>query len=344
MISFPWKRGATVVAAIAFVVSSAGSAAAQTTLEKIKARGQLWCGTSQGVPGFSSPDDKGVWAGFDIDMCRAVAAIVFDDPTKTRYTSLSSKDRLIALQSGEIDMLARTTTWSSSRDSTTGVQFTAVNFYDGQGMLVRKSSGIKEGKELNGATFCVSQGTTNELNLADFARTNNIKIQVLTFADTNETGKGYESGRCDVYTTDRSQLVANRLKFAKPDDHVLLSDVISKEPLGTWVRKGDDQWFTLVRWTLFAMLNAEELGVTQKNVDEMLKSQNPEIRRLLGTEGAAGEQLGVSKDWVVRILRHVGNYGESFERHLGPATRIGLARGPNALWTKGGLQYAPPIR
>ena len=205
-------------------------------------------------------------------------------------------------------------------------------------------SGIKAGKELNGATVCVSQGTTNELNLADFARTNNIKIQVADISDTNETGKGYESGRCDVYTTDRSQLAANRLKFAKPDDHVLLPDVISKEPLGAWVRKGDDQWFTLVRWVLFAMLNAEELGVTQANLDEMLKSTNPEIKRLLGIEGAAGEQLGVSKDWVVRILRHVGNYGESFERHLGPKTRIGLDRGPNRLWTDGGLQYAPPIR
>jgi general L-amino acid transport system substrate-binding protein len=320
------------------------TANAQSTLEKIKSRGYLQCGTSQGVPGFSNPDDKGKWVGFDTDMCRALAAIIFDDPDKTQYTSLSSKDRLIALQSSSIDVLARTTTWSSSRDATTGVQFTAINFYDGQGFMVRKASGVKTGKDLNGATVCVSQGTTNELNLADFARTNNLKLNVLTFGDTNETGKGYESGRCDVYTTDRSQLAANRLKFATPDDHVVLPDVISKEPLGAWVRKGDDQWFTLVRWTLFAMLNAEELGVTQVNVDEMLKSTNPEIKRLLGTEGAAGEQLGVTKDWVVRILKHVGNYGESFERHLGPNTRIGLARGVNNLWSQGGLQYAPPIR
>jgi general L-amino acid transport system substrate-binding protein len=339
----PGGHFALLAAASAFMAVST-AAHAQATLEKIKARGQILCGTSQGVPGFSSPDDKGKWVGFDIDMCRALAAILFNDPDKAQYTSLSSKDRLIALQSGEIDVLARTTTWTSSRDSTTGVQFTAVNFYDGQGLLVRKSSGVKSGKELNGATFCVSQGTTNELNLADFARVNNIQIKVVTFSDTNETGKGYESGRCDVYTTDRSQLVANRLKFAKPDEHLLLPDVISKEPLGAWVRKGDDQWFSLVRWTLFAMLNAEELGVTQANVDEMLKSPNPEVRRLLGTEGNMGEQLGVSKDWVVRILRHVGNYGESFERHLGPNTRVGLERGPNNLWNKGGLQYAPPIR
>jgi general L-amino acid transport system substrate-binding protein len=337
-----WAFASGLVAA--GLIASGSQAVAQATLEKIKARGHIQCGTSQGVPGFSSPDDKGKWTGFDTDMCRALAAVVFNDPEKTQFTSLSSKDRLIALQSGEIDVLSRTTTWTSSRDTTTGIMFTAVNFYDGQGFMVRKSSGVKSGKDLNGATVCVSQGTTNELNLADFSRTNDIKINVLTFGDTNETSKGYESGRCDAYTTDRSQLAANRLKFAKPDDHVLLPDVISKEPLGPWVRKGDEQWFTLVRWTLFAMLNAEELGVTSANVDEMLKSTNPEIKRLLGTEGAQGEQLGVTKDWVVRIMKHVGNYGESFEKHLGPKTRVGLDRGPNRLWTQGGLQYAPPIR
>jgi general L-amino acid transport system substrate-binding protein len=320
------------------------AAAAQTTLEKIKARGQIVCGASLGVPGFSYPDDKGTWTGFDTDMCRALAAVIFDDPDKTSYVPLSSKDRMIALQTGTIDVLSRTTTWTSSRDNGQGIVFTAVNYYDGQGFLVRKSLGIKSAKELNGATMCVSQGTTTELNLADFARTNGIKINVLNFIDTNETAKAYEAGRCDGYTTDMSQLAANRLKFAKPDDHVILPDIISKEPLGPWVRRGDEQWFSLVRWTLFAMLNAEELGVTQANVGEMLKSPNPEIKRLLGTEGNMGEQLGVSADWVVRIVRHVGNYGESFERHLGPKTRIGLARGSNELWSKGGLQYAPPIR
>ncbi len=320
------------------------AAAAQTTLEKIKARGQIVCGASLGVPGFSYPDDKGAWTGFDTDMCRALAAVIFDDPDKTSYVPLSSKDRMIALQTGTIDVLSRTTTWTSSRDNGQGIVFTAVNYYDGQGFLVRKSLGIKSAKELNGATMCVSQGTTTELNLADFARTNGIKINVLNFIDTNETAKAYEAGRCDGYTTDMSQLAANRLKFAKPDDHVILPDIISKEPLGPWVRRGDEQWFSLVRWTLFAMLNAEELGVTQANVGEMLKSPNPEIKRLLGTEGNMGEQLGVPADWVVRIVRHVGNYGESFERHLGPKTRIGLARGSNELWSKGGLQYAPPIR
>lgn len=332
------------VAGFAFIVAAPIGASAQTTLEKIKARGQIVCGASLGVPGFSYPDDKGTWTGFDTDMCRALAAVIFDDPNKASYVPLSSKDRMIALQTGTIDVLSRTTTWTSSRDAGQGIAFTAINYYDGQGFMVRKSLGIKSAKELNGATICVSQGTTTELNLADYARTNGIKVNVLNFIDTNETAKAYEAGRCDGYTTDMSQLAANRLKFAKVDDHVILPEIISKEPLGPWVRRGDEQWFTLVRWTLFAMLNAEELGVTQANVGEMLKSKSPEIKRLLGTEGNMGEQLGVTGDWVVRIIRHVGNYGESFERHLGPKTRIGLARGSNELWSKGGLQYAPPIR
>lgn len=332
------------VAGFAFIVAAPIGASAQTTLEKIKARGQIVCGASLGVPGFSYPDDKGTWTGFDTDMCRALAAVIFDDPNKASYVPLSSKDRMIALQTGTIDVLSRTTTWTSSRDAGQGIAFTAINYYDGQGFMVRKSLGIKSAKELNGATICVSQGTTTELNLADYARTNGIKVNVLNFIDTNETAKAYEAGRCDGYTTDMSQLAANRLKFAKVDDHVILPEIISKEPLGPWVRRGDEQWFALVRWTLFAMLNAEELGVTQANVSEMLKSNSPEIKRLLGTEGNMGEQLGVTGDWVVRIIRHVGNYGESFERHLGPKTRIGLARGSNELWSKGGLQYAPPIR
>jgi general L-amino acid transport system substrate-binding protein len=337
------RRCLGVIAGLA-LIGAPIAATAQTTLEKIKARGQIVCGASLGVPGFSYPDDKGAWTGFDTDFCRALAAVIFDDPNKASYVPLSSKDRMIALQTGTIDVLSRTTTWTSSRDAGQGIVFTAVNYYDGQGFIVRKSLGIKSAKELNGATICVSQGTTTELNLADFARTNGIKVNVLNFIDTNETAKAYEASRCDGYTTDTSQLAANRLKFAKPDDHVILPDIISKEPLGPWVRRGDEQWFALVRWTLFAMLNAEELSVTQANINEMLKSSNPEIKRLLGTEGNMGEQFGVSADWVVRIIRHVGNYGESFERHLGPETRIGLARGYNELWSKGGLQYAPPIR
>ena len=326
------------------LLAAPSAASAQTTLEKIKVRGQIVCGASLGVPGFSYPDDKGTWTGFDTDVCRALAAVIFDDPSKASYVPLSSKDRMIALQTGTIDVLSRTTTWTSSRDAGQGIVFTAINYYDGQGFIVHKSLNIKSAKELNGATICVSQGTTTELNLADFARSNGIKVNVLNFIDTNETAKAYEASRCDGYTTDMSQLAANRLKFAKPEDHVILPEIISKEPLGPWVRRGDEQWFSLVRWTLFAMLNAEELGVTQANVTDMLKSDNPEIKRLLGTEGNMGEQLGVAGDWVVRIVKHVGNYGESFERHLGPKTRIGLARGSNELWSKGGLQYAPPIR
>ncbi|MBX9911059.1 MAG: amino acid ABC transporter substrate-binding protein [Beijerinckiaceae bacterium] len=336
--------------AVAFTASTlvcALPSQAQTTstLERTKQRGKVNCGTSEGVPGFSLPDDRGNWNGFDIDWCRALAAAIFNDPNAISLKPLSAKDRLIALQSGEIDVLARTTTWTSSRDAAFGLNFTAVNYYDGQGFLARKSLNIKSAKDLNGASICVQQGTTGELNLADFARTNKIKIEVIAFSTTVEAAKSLEAGRCDAWTTDISALSANRLKFVKSDDFVVLPEVISKEPLGAWVRQGDDQWFDLVRWTLFVMINAEELGVTQANVEELTKtSGNPEIKRLLGTEAKFGEQFGVSNDWVVRIVRAVGNYGESFDRHLGPKTRLGLDRGLNKLWSEGGAMYAPPIR
>ncbi|MFL5124732.1 MAG: amino acid ABC transporter substrate-binding protein [Microvirga sp.] len=315
--------------------------AAQGTLQKVKDRGQVRCGASQGVAGFSMPDAQGNWTGFDTDFCRALAAAIFDDPKKIQLISLSSKDRLTALQSGEIDVLARTTTWTLSRDAGIGLNFTAVNYYDGQGFEVRRSANIKSVKELDGASICVAQGTTNELNLADYFRTRGLKYEVVAFENIDDVVKAYENGRCDALSTDVSQLVSYRSKMVNPDEHVVLPEVISKEPIGPWVRQGDDQWFDLVRWTLFALINAEELGVTQENVSEMLKSQNPEIRRLLGQEGKLGEALGVANDWVARIVRHVGNYGESFDRNLG---KIGVPRGANNLWTKGGLQYAPPIR
>ncbi len=337
-------RVITALLALMAVWAQAGGAEAQATLETIKARGHIICGTSVGVPGFSLPDDKGAWSGFDIDGCRALAAIIFDDPEKARYVPLSSKDRLIALQSGTIDVLTRTTTWTSARDTGQGVMFTAVNFFDGQGLMVRKASGVTAAKQLDGATACVSAGTTTELNLADFARTNGLKLNTLTFGDATETAKAYESGRCDIYTTDRSQLAAHRLTFKDPDAHLLLPDVLSKEPLGAWVRRGDDHWFALVRWMHFARVTAEEHGITQANVEDMKKSANPDVKRLLGLEGEVGASFGVSADWVVRMLRAVGNYGESFERYLGPKTRIGLERGANNLATKGGLQFAPPIR
>ncbi|MFL5078698.1 MAG: amino acid ABC transporter substrate-binding protein [Microvirga sp.] len=315
--------------------------AAQGTLQKVKDRGQVRCGASQGVAGFSMPDAQGNWTGFDTDFCRALAAAIFDDPKKIQLISLSSKDRLTALQSGEIDVLARTTTWTLSRDAGIGLNFTAVNYYDGQGFEVRRSANIKSVKELDGASICVAQGTTNELNLADYFRTRGLKYEVVAFENIDDVVKAYEKGRCDALSTDVSQLVSYRSKMVNPDEHVVLPEVISKEPIGPWVRQGDDQWFDLVRWTLFALINAEELGVTQENVSEMLKSQNPEIRRLLGQEGKLGEALGLTNDWVARIVRHVGNYGESFDRNLG---KIGVPRGANNLWTKGGLQYAPPIR
>ncbi|TCR61145.1 general L-amino acid transport system substrate-binding protein [Bosea sp. BK604] len=319
--------------------------AGQSTLDKIKARGQIICGTSEGVPGFSLQDAKGVWRGFDTDVCRALAAAIFNDQDKAMYLSLSSKNRLVALQSGEIDVLARTTTWSLSRDIGQGISFTAVNYYDGQGFIVRKKLGVTKVKELDGASVCVAQGTTTELNLADYGRTNKIKFETVAFATLEETVAAYEAGRCDAYTTDLSSLAGTRGKLQKPDEHLLLQEVISKEPLGPWVRKNDQAWFDLVRWVVFALIDAEELGVTQANVDEMVKtSQNPEVRRLLGVESKFGESLGLTNDWAVRIIKAVGNYGESFERHFGEKSSNYLPRGVNRLWTQGGLQYAPPVR
>jgi general L-amino acid transport system substrate-binding protein len=320
------------------------AAQAQTTLERIKQRGHLICGTSQGVAGFSLPDAQGQWRGFDTDLCRALAAAIFNDQEKTKYISLASKDRLTVLQSGEIDVLSRTTTWTLGRDAGFGLNFTAINYFDGQGFLVRKSTGVKDIKALNGASICVAQGTTTELNLADYFRNNKMKYEVIAYAGLDETIQAYEAGRCDAYTTDLSQLAANRMKLKAPAEHDLLPEMISKEPLGPWVRQGDDGWFDIVRWTVYAMLNAEEFGITQANVDEMVKSTNPEIKRLLGAEGKFGEGLGLTNDWVVRIVKAVGNYGESFDRHLGAKSPLNLPRGMNRLWTQGGLQYAPPVR
>ena len=321
----------------------AETASAQT-LKAVKDRGSLICGVSQGIPGFSNPDDKGNWTGLDVDYCRAIAAAVFNDPSKVKYSPLSAKDRFTALQSSEIDVLARNSTWTSSRDTSLGLNFTAVNYYDGQGFMVRKALKVNSALELNGASVCTQTGTTTELNLADYFRANNMKYEVIAFSTADETVKAYESGRCDAFTTDVSQLYAEKLKLANANDHVVLPEIISKEPLGPVVRHGDDQWFDIVKWVHYAMINAEELGVSQKTIDDALKSQLPEIRRLVGTEGAYGEQLGLTKDWVVRIVKHVGNYGESFDRNMGPGSKLGISRGINRLWTKGGIQYAPPIR
>jgi general L-amino acid transport system substrate-binding protein len=314
------------------------------TLETVKSRGVLNCGANGQLPGFGIPDAQGNWTGFDVDYCRAIAAAIFNDPTKVKFVPLTAKDRFTALQSGDVDVLARNTTWTSSRDTQLGLNATAVNYYDGQGFIVRKMLKVNSALELGDASVCVQQGTTTELNLADYFRSNRMRLKTVTFATLDEALRAYDSGRCDSLTTDASGLYSVRLKLAKADDHVVLPEIISKEPLTPFVRHGDDQWFDIVRWVHFALLNAEELNVSRANVDEQLKSDNPEIKRLLGTEGNFGEQFGLTKDWAYRIIKHVGNYGEIFERNLGQGSPLKITRGLNALWTKGGIQYAPPIR
>jgi general L-amino acid transport system substrate-binding protein len=334
----------SLVVTLALTAGLTTQVASAQTLKTVKDRGQLSCGVSQGLPGFSTPDDKGNWTGLDVDICRAIAAAIFNDATKIKFVPLSAKDRFTALQSGEIDVLSRNTTWTLSRDTSLGANFTGVTYYDGQGFLVKKSLKVNSALELNSASVCVQTGTTTEQNLADYFKGNNMKYEVIAFASADETVKAYESGRCDVFTSDVSQLYAERLKLANPADHVVLPEVISKEPLGPMVRHGDDQWFDIVKWTLYAMVGAEELGMTQKNVDEVAKSDKPEVKRAVGTDGNLGEQLGLTKDWLVRIVKAVGNYGESFERNVGSGSKLGIARGLNNLWSKGGIQYAPPIR
>jgi len=341
----PMKKfvAAALAAGIGMAVSATG-ASAQATLAQVKQRGALNCGSNTGLAGFGVPDAQGNWKGLDVDVCRAIAATIFNDPNKVKFIPLSAKDRFTALQSGEIDVLVRNSTWTMTRDASLGLLFTSANYYDGQGFMVRKKLGVNSALQLSGASVCTQQGTTTELNLADYFRANNLKYEVVAFATSDETVKAYDAGRCDAFTTDASGLYAERLKLTNPDDHIVLPEIISKEPLGPSVRNNDPQWFNLVKWVGFAMLNAEELGVTQANVDQQLKSDNPEVKRLLGTEGKFGEQVGLTADWVVRIVKHVGNYGESFERNVGQGSLLKIARGQNALWTKGGLQYAPPVR
>jgi len=335
------KKVAALLALAAIMIAPSVSA---QTLKSVKARGVLNCGANGTLAGFGLPDAQGNWTGLDVDICRAVAAAVLNDAKKVKFVPLTAKDRFTALQSGEVDLLVRNTTWTSSRDTSLGLNFTGVNYYDGQGFMVRKALKVNSALELNGASVCVQQGTTTELNLADYFRAHNMQLKTVTFATANEAVKAYDAGRCDSYTTDASGLYAERLRLANPNDHIILPEIISKEPLGPVVRHGDDQWFDIVKWTLFAMLDAEELGVNSKNVDSMLNSTNPEIKRLLGTEGNYGEQLGLTKDWVVRIVKQVGNYGESFDRNVGAGSPLKIDRGLNRLWTKGGIQYAPPIR
>lgn len=314
------------------------------TLGAVRSKGTVDCGAHPGAPGFGVMNSRGVYVGLEADTCRAIAAAVFGDAGRARWVVLTSAARLPALQSGQIDVLPRTTTWTQSRDTANGLNFTAVNFYDGQGFLVRRSLNLQRAAQLDGASICVTSGTTNELNLADWARTNRIAIRPVVFEQNDETRIAYESGRCDAFSTDASQLAGVRSALPRPDDHVILPDIISKEPLAVAVRHGDDQWFDIVRWTIFALIEAEELGVTQGNVEEMLHSENPAIRRLLGQSGDHGPLMGLDRRWAYHAIKAVGNYGEVFERHLGRESPIGLARGLNDLWTRGGLMYAPPIR
>ncbi len=329
----------------AAVLGVSSFAQAGATLDAVQKKGFVQCGISDGLPGFSYADDKGNYLGLDVDVCRAVAAALFGDATKVKYSPLTAKERFTALQSGEVDMLSRNTTWTSSRDAGLGLNFAGVNYYDGQGFLVNKKLGVSSAKELDGATVCIQAGTTTELNLSDYFRANNLKFTPITYDTSDESAKSLEAGRCDVLTSDQSQLYAQRIKLGAPDEYVVLPEVISKEPLGPVVRQGDDEWFNIVRWSLFAMVNAEELGVTSANVEEMSKSTaNPDVARLLGGEGEYGKDLKLPSDWAVKIVKQVGNYGESFERNVGAGSELKIERGLNALWNQGGLQYAPPVR
>jgi len=326
------------------LLALAATASQAQTLKTIRDRGQLICGVSQGLLGFSAPGQQNQWAGFDVDFCRALAAAVFNDPTKIQFVPLSANDRLTALVSKRIDVLSRNTTWTLGREAELGVIFAATTFYDGQGFMVRQALRIESAPELADKMICAQSGTTTEANLADYFRNNRLPYKVATFATADEALNAYGNGRCDALTSDVSQLHGQRITLRAPDDHVILPDVISKEPLGPTVRQDDPQWQNIVKWTHFAMVNAEELGVNRGNLTDALRSQRPDIRRLLGLEGSYGEQLGLTKDWVERIVRLVGNYDEVYERNVGTGSKLAIPRGINSLWDRGGIQYAPPIR
>ncbi len=330
----------------AFLLGSATMAvpAKADTLDIIKQRGAIDCGVSQGVAGFSSPDNQGKWTGFDIDFCRAVSAAVFGDADKVNYVPLSTKERFTALQSGAVDLLSRQSTWTLSRDSGLGIHFVGTAYYDGQGFMVRKNLGVDSALKLSGATICAEQGTTTEQNVADYFTANKLKYEPVVIDSADGIIKAFDTGRCDVYTTDASALYAQRLKLTDPAAYTVLPEIISKEPLGPAVRQGDDKWFNIVRWTLFSLVEAEEEGITQANAEASLKSQNPVVRRFLGVEGDNGQQLGLDAAFAYNIVAKVGNYGEVFERNLGKSSELKIARGLNALWDAGGIMYAPPAR
>ena len=342
-----FRGGLLIGLAVAVLVGAAAIAYERydtRTLKRTIRRGEVFCGVNAGLPGFSIPDDKGNWTGFDVDFCRAVAAAIFDDPKRAKFIPLDASERFKELQSRKVDILSRNSTWSMSREENYDLYFPAVAYYDGQGFMLPRARNIDSALDLNNSKVCVQEATTTQLNLADYFRTNNIKYEEIKFSKLDEVVKAYDSGKCDTFTADVSQLYALRLNLAKPGDHVILPDVISKEPLAPVVRQRDDDWMMIVKWTLYAMINAEELGVTSKNIDEALKSKKPDVMRLVGTDGTYGEDLGLTKDWAVRIIRHVGNYGEVYDRNVGGESKLKIPRGLNQLWSAGGIQYAPPIR
>ena len=337
------KKISLIVAGVAAL--TAASAVQAGTLEDVRAKGFVQCGVSQGLPGFSNADDSGKWTGLDVEMCEAVAAAVFGDKNAVKFTPLSAKQRFTALSSGEIDILSRNTTWTMTRDTQLGLNFAGVNYYDGQGMMVPTALGVSSATELDGANICTNTGTTTELNITDFFRANGMSFNLVAFEKADEVVAAYDAGRCDVYTTDRSGLAAQRGKLTNPDDHVVLPEIISKEPLGPVVRQGDDGWFNIVRWSLNAMINAEEMGITSGNINKMTYNKiTPAEARFIGKEGKFGAELGLADDWAYQIISQVGNYGESYERNVGPNTPLKLDRGVNALWSQGGILYAAPIR
>jgi len=336
-------RRAVPFAVLGLVIAAFAPATAQT-LKAVKDRGKLMCGVSSGLMGFSAPDDKNTWSGFDVDFCRAVAAALFDDPSKVEYVPLSAGERFEALQEKRVDLLSRNSTWTLSREAALNIVFAAITYFDGQGFLVSAAKRYSSGLELDNVTACFQNGTTHEGNLADYFAANGMRYRAIVFDSLEETIAAYEAKKCDIYSADISQLHAVRIGMKTPDDHDILADVISKEPLGPVVRQGDDQWFNIVKWTHYAMINGEELGVGMRTIAPALRSAKPDVKRLVGTEGNYGEELGLTKDWAARILRHVGHYGEVFERNVGTGSKLGIPRGINQLWTKGGIQYAPPIR
>ncbi|HET7714049.1 MAG TPA: amino acid ABC transporter substrate-binding protein [Bauldia sp.] len=320
------------------------ASAAGATLDTLKERGRLLCGVNTGLNGFSAPGPDGAWSGFDVDFCKAVAAAVFDDAGKVEYVPLSAADRFEALKTGKIDLLSRNSTWTMGRETGLGLTFVGITYYDGQGFLMPRAANVMSALELDGSKVCVQSGTTTEANLADYFTANNMALETVLTGSPAESIAAYEEGRCNVITSDMSQLYAERLKLAAPDEHIILPDAISKEPLGPAVRADDPQWALIVKWVYFALLNAEELGVASDTIDAALASDKPEVRRLVGTDGAFGEEMGLTRDWAARIIRAVGNYGEIYERNLGVDSTLGIPRGMNQLWNRGGIQYAPPIR